>query len=121
MLQIGSKFSSSVRHQRGVGRIEYVLIVSLGNNVNRGETESERQVVDAALVRSERHFREIKTGELADANSRAIFKLHLGKTVLCRCDGPSFLDRSVQCGALPLWKSRPSRQHRALYQTQAHD
>jgi hypothetical protein len=118
--QIRSEFSFPMRREAGAGYIQNVLIVALWHDVKGGKTHDEGQTVDLTTVRSERQSREINSGKLAEADRGAVFKLHLGKTVLCRGQGDSFLDGSVHSGAIPHRGSRPTREDRARDQTQAH-
>src|ERR1022692_2892990 len=106
--------------EAGARCIQNVLIVALANDVNGGETDIEGQMADVTTVRSERQLLEINTGELAEADRGTVFKLHFGKTVLCRRNGNSLLDRRVHSGASPLRGSRMAHDDRALAQTQAH-
>ena len=89
----------------------------IGNHVEGDIPLVESQVVYVAAQRRQRQFREIHTGQFTESHRRAVFKFHLGETLLAGSDREPFLDRSVHRRVGPFLRPRPAHRNRALDET----
>jgi hypothetical protein len=118
---VSAKLRLAVRRQLNLADADFINVLRLQRNVERGVSPAKGQAIHLASGGSQRELREFQQREFANPGGRAILKFDLGKTSLAGGKLEAFLNGSVRGSGGPPRDVRALNTHSSFSEAEAND